>query len=696
MPTRSSVSRSNTRRPTSIRATSGSSTSCRSPRPTSSTAPRSRAWQGSAWERNNKNKRVFPGSGAGRSGALRPGSGLPHRPRAENRGADAHVGGAEGDGDLEVGAHAHRQQREPVAPGDLRGQREMRRRCVVERRNAHQAGDREAVTLAAGGDEAVGLLRLNAGFLGLGAGIDLDEQRRAALLPRHFLGERRGKAVAVERMDGVEQGDGVARLVGLQRPDQVQRDAVMARQQRRPFGLGLLHAVLAEHALARFDHRRDRLGVERFRNGNQGHAGRIAAGLAAGGVDVAAHGGEAGGPIHGFHRVNAPLRLLQIARNRQRAFLPMSARLRNRVEGRMADDGVRSSNKLDTGFRSTSRQPPRGGKPLLSIRARLIVLALLAVAPLMFERIHSIEEARGEHTARAHAQVIDLARRGAEAQHEIILSVRALLQIVARVYARTPLDAGDCNHYLASLAGNLPWIRTLSVADTDGRIRCSTGAQAIGLNVSDRPHFQHALQSREFALSDYVISRMNQPPTIIATLPAIKDDGAVAGVVLASIHLEWISELAASATERSGASVLLVDGGGTLTAASANLANAVGKRFADTALVRDMLAHDEGTLTTAGLDGVQRIFAYVRVPWTNARLAVGLDQEAVQAGINREIGIGYLQLALIGALVLMVVWFGGEHLIVRPIRSLVRTVARFGRGDLQVRAHEERWVAEFE
>jgi len=362
----------------------------------------------------------------------------------------------------------------------------------------------------------------------------------------------------------------------------------------------------------------------------------------------------------------------------------------------MADDGVRSSNKLDTGFRSTSRQPPRGGKPLLSIRARLIVLALLAVAPLMFERIHSIEEARGEHTARAHAQVIDLARRGAEAQHEIILSVRALLQIVARVYARTPLDAGDCNHYLASLAGNLPWIRTLSVADTDGRIRCSTGAQAIGLNVSDRPHFQHALQSREFALSDYVISRMNQPPTIIATLPAIKDDGAVAGVVLASIHLEWISELAASATERSGASVLLVDGGGTLTAASANLANAVGKRFADTALVRDMLAHDEGTLTTAGLDGVQRIFAYVRVPWTNARLAVGLDQEAVQAGINREIGIGYLQLALIGALVLMVVWFGGEQLIVRPIRSLVRTVARFGRGDLHVRAHEERWVAEFE
>jgi diguanylate cyclase (GGDEF)-like protein len=362
----------------------------------------------------------------------------------------------------------------------------------------------------------------------------------------------------------------------------------------------------------------------------------------------------------------------------------------------MPDDRAKSSHKLDIALRSTLRKLPRGGKPLLSIRARLIVLALLAVAPLMFERIHAIEEARGAHIARAHAQVIELAQRGAEAQHEIILSVQALVQIVARVYARTPLDPSDCNRYLSSLADNIPWIRGLSVAGPDGRVRCSTRTQAIGLNFGDRSHFRKALQSRAFTLSDYLIGRLSGPPTIIATLPAVQEDGTIDGVVLAAINLEWIGELAAAATERSGASVLLVDGNGTLTAASANLAGDIGKRFADSALVRDMLAHDEGTLTTAGLDGVQRIFAYVRVPWTNARLAVGLDQAAVQAGINREIGIGYLQLALIGALVLLVVWFGGEQLIVRPIRSLVRTVARFGRGDLHVRAHEERWVAEFE
>ncbi len=92
---------------------------------------------------------------------------------------------------------------------------------------------------------------------------------------------------------------------------------------------------------------------------------------------------------------------------------------------------------------------------------------------------------------------------------------------------------------------------------------------------------------------------------------------------------------------------------------------------------------------------MQRIFAYVRVPWTQARLAVGLDESAVHGGIDHEIDFAYLQLVVFGLFVLLIAWFGGEQLVVRPIRSLVRTATRFGRGDLHVRATQEPWVAEF-
>ena len=204
------------------------------------------------------------------------------------------------------------------------------------------------------------------------------------------------------------------------------------------------------------------------------------------------------------------------------------------------------------------------------------------------------------------------------------------------------------------------------------------------MDVSERAHFYMAMRLHDFALSDYVIGQIHQAPSLLAGYPVLAEDGSVSAVVLAVINMQWLSKLVATATQRSGASVLLIDGSGTLIAAAAGEENLVGKSFADRTLVQDILAHDEGTMTTAGLDGVRRIFAYVHVPWTQARLAVGLGENAVHDGIDREIGIAYLQLVLIGIFVLIVTWLGGERLIVQPIRALVRMVARFGHGDLHV------------
>jgi diguanylate cyclase (GGDEF)-like protein len=352
--------------------------------------------------------------------------------------------------------------------------------------------------------------------------------------------------------------------------------------------------------------------------------------------------------------------------------------------------------KSSATLQPTSHAKSRRGKPLLSIRARLIVVALLAITPLMVERVRGLERARAERAELASAQVVDLARGGAAAQREIISSMRAMLQVVARVFAKMPPEMADCNKTLAHLTANVPWIRAAAVADTDGRVKCATESATIGLNVGDRLYFQKALQSRDFSLSDYLVSRANQLPSLMASYPVVRDDGSVSGVVIASMNLRWIGNLAESAVERAGTSVAVVDGRGTLVAASADQREFIGKNFADHALTHELLTGDEGTITTAGFDGVRRILAYVRVPWTDSRLAVGLDESMVHKSIDREIGIAYVQLALFGAMVLLAAWVGGERLILRPIRSLARTASRFGRGDLQARAADDPWLAEFE
>ena len=197
---------------------------------------------------------------------------------------------------------------------------------------------------------------------------------------------------------------------------------------------------------------------------------------------------------------------------------------------------------------------------ILGIRARLMVLALLIMAPLVFEHVHGLESARIQRNEEARGVAKDLAQRGTQAQREIIYSVRALLQVVARSYARMPFDDLDCNKYLTSLKGNVPWLRGLAIAKPNGQISCSTEPNAIGLNVSDRTHFQKALHTKDFELSDYVINRVHQLPSLVATYPAIKDDGSVSAIVLAVINLQWIGELAATAAQRPGATVLLLDG----------------------------------------------------------------------------------------------------------------------------------------
>jgi diguanylate cyclase (GGDEF)-like protein len=343
-----------------------------------------------------------------------------------------------------------------------------------------------------------------------------------------------------------------------------------------------------------------------------------------------------------------------------------------------------------------SAKRARRNRPFLSIRARLIVLALLAIAPLMLARLHELESARLARLNAVNAEAIDLARRGVESQRDIVYSVRALLQTVSRLYAQIPLDSPGCNQYIADLSANIPWLRRLSIASADGRIKCSTEPLAIGLDLSDRPHVRSAFTSREFGLDDDLTDRLDHVPSLVATFPIIEDDGALKGVALAVINLAWIADLASTAAPQSSASAVLLDSRGTVIAGSADQQSFVGKQFAGDPLTRQMLAADNGTVSIAGFDGVRRLYAYARVPCTGARLAIGLDENAIRNSIDRETAIAGLQLAACCLFVLLLAWFGGEHLVVRPIRSLVRTAARFGRGDLHARATDEPCVAEFE
>jgi diguanylate cyclase (GGDEF)-like protein len=332
--------------------------------------------------------------------------------------------------------------------------------------------------------------------------------------------------------------------------------------------------------------------------------------------------------------------------------------------------------------------------PRLSIRARLMLLALLAVVPLTLDRVRLLEASRTERTEMAASEALDLAKRGAAAQLEMINSTRAVLEVVARAYVTLARSGQECNDFLAGFAVDVPWIRALSVVGPNDRIICSTRPTAIGLDVSDRPYVQDARRSWGFVLSDYLIERTTNHPAIIAAYPTLGKDQSINAIILAPVDLEWVGRLSGLVEARPGASAVLLDQNGTLLAEFPERVER-GRNFSDHPLFREVFSRFDGTATAAGFDGVRRIFAYMPLAGTNARLLVGLDEAEVLRRIDREIGIAYLQLALFGMLTLLAAWFGGEQLIVEPIRALARTAARIGRGDLDARPSRDKLAPEF-
>ena len=336
--------------------------------------------------------------------------------------------------------------------------------------------------------------------------------------------------------------------------------------------------------------------------------------------------------------------------------------------------------------------------PRLSIRARLMLLALLAVVPLTLDRVRLLEASRTERLEMASNEAVDLAKRGADAQLEVINSTRAVLQVVGRAYITLSQDGQDCGKFLVGFALDVPWIKGLSAVGPNGRIACSTRPTAVGLDVSDREYIEDVRRTRDFVLSDYLITRGDRQPAIIGAYPATTNDNSVGAIILASVDLQWFTGLAKLVEKRPAASITLLDRNATILEQSPEV-GLVGRNFSDHPLAREIFLRSDrwrdGTVTMAGFDGVRRIFAVTRLPHTNARIAVGLDETEVLSRIDREIGIAYLQLALFGILTLLAAWFGGEQLIVEPIRTLARTATRIGRGDLDARPNRESWAREF-
>lgn len=330
-----------------------------------------------------------------------------------------------------------------------------------------------------------------------------------------------------------------------------------------------------------------------------------------------------------------------------------------------------------------------------SIRVRIVLLAVIAIVPLLLDRVRLLEANGAEQLAASGTQALNIVRAGVDKQEDILISARSVLQTVGHAIAHIPTGSPECSRMLAEVASDVPWLKGLTVVNAQGRFVCSSKPRALGTDISDRPYFQQALQSGSFAISGFLYPRTGVQPGVVVAYGKREADGQVKTVILALVDLHWLAQLAAVVEQRPGTVALLVDSYSTVLAGHPHPDAWVGRDLTSHPLMREIHKRREGTLTALGFDGIRRIWGFLPLSNGNAYLLVGIDEREILSRIDREMTIAYGQLALVVILVLLGAWTFGEHAILRPIRALARAAERIGRGDLSIRTGGTSWAPEF-
>ncbi|EJW13349.1 diguanylate cyclase [Rhodovulum sp. PH10] len=279
------------------------------------------------------------------------------------------------------------------------------------------------------------------------------------------------------------------------------------------------------------------------------------------------------------------------------------------------------------------------------IRIRLLGLILVALTPLIGTLAAALLHERGEAIDSAGRRVETLARRTAGRYREIVVEARTVLEMAALAPEVTGGSPQTCARFLDRAGENRPWADGFWVIDPSGRVVCTTTPGGLDVDLSDRPYVTRAIAEHRFVVSDFLVNRVTGVPVNVAVLPLLGPEDTVTGLVAVTLKMSWFNRLVEDLGADGKVTFWLTDAAGILMARFPERAERIGRFNGDSELLQEMLRRTDGWADTATLDGPRRIYGFVQIPETGARVAVGLDRAEVLAPVETRIVRGMLVIA---------------------------------------------------
>ncbi len=189
----------------------------------------------------------------------------------------------------------------------------------------------------------------------------------------------------------------------------------------------------------------------------------------------------------------------------------------------------------------------------------------------------------------------------------------------------------------------------------------------------------------EFVAEAELPGPLTPKPAMVAVVPI---DKAPAAYIAAVVSVG--SDLAGFLSETGlpdGSSARIIDDSGHVLASSVPGAPVGGVLPVKEIVDQVVAGSAEGTVEASGLDPARSVYSYADIGPTNqtAFSLVGIPSKSAFAAADRQLRANLIAGAIVTTLALLAALAIGELSVARPVRTILATVRRIGRGDLDAR-----------
>jgi PAS domain S-box-containing protein len=326
------------------------------------------------------------------------------------------------------------------------------------------------------------------------------------------------------------------------------------------------------------------------------------------------------------------------------------------------------------------------------LRLRLLLLVLLACAPLVGLTLHTASEERRRLVKDWNQQTQAMMELATREEGQVIGQTRQLLLALAE---SSPVRSGnrrDCKKLLDQLFGCYPRYANLGVVRTNGMILVSVRPMVEPVNQTNRPFFRRALATRAFAIGDFPDEPATGNPTVNFGCPVFGSDGEIQAVVFATLDLDWSSRFdsALPAQLPPGATWTEIDRAGRILVRYPSPEKWIGRPYPEKSLLKTVFTQNHGVVEAVSADGIPGYHAFAArrsqlVPGDVVTILSSIPRQVLFAEADRRLTENLTGLGIAAGFAFMLGWIGSYLLVLRPVRTLVKSSARLAAGDLSTR-----------